>query len=232
MPTLTRIDASSSPPKAYRLHKRLTSIGSEASNDIVVEGDDMAATHAVIQSDGAKFEVKTVTSKTSLRVNGSKTRNHVLSHGDTLEFGGVTLEFSLLDSDAGSDTASGEDAGDEDSQSIKQELRGYRRLFDFSQRLLRNYELDALIDDLLDAIIDITRADKGFLLLVDEGDVGIHTARNVDRETIPNGLDHVSDSIISKVLETRDPIIVSDAMSHEEFKRSESVVNLNLSSVM
>jgi transcriptional regulator with GAF, ATPase, and Fis domain len=232
MPKLTRIDDSSSPPQTYRLHKRLTSIGSESSNDIVLEGDEMAATHAVIQSDGAQFEIKTVTSKTSLRVNGSKTRKHVLNHGDTLEFGGVTLEFSLLDEASSSDSTAGTEGDDEASQTVKQELRGYRRLFDFSQRLLRNYELDALIDDLLDAIIDITRADKGFLLLVEDGEVGIHTARNVEQETVPDALEQVSDSIISKVLETREPIIVSDAMSHDEFKRSESVVNLNLSSVM
>jgi transcriptional regulator with GAF, ATPase, and Fis domain len=222
MPTLTRIEDASSPSSTFGLHKRLTSIGSDSTNDIVLDDDSIRGSHAVVQCRGDGFEIRASDPEASLTINGDTQRRATLEHDDHLELGDVGLQFSLLD-----------DVGDEpDEDVVKEEIRGYRKLFDFSKRLLRDYELPVLMENLLDSVITITNADKGFLILVEDDEFGIRAARNVNRETIPNAMDHVSDSIIAKVLETQEPLIVSDAMESDEFSGSESVVNLDLSSVM
>jgi len=223
MPTLTRIEDENTPLEKFGLHKRITSLGADATNDIVLDADGVEESHAVIQFDGTSFEIQGVDDHSEFRVNGQSTRKHTLEQDDRIEIGTTRLKFSLLET------------ADDDSDRadvVKEELEGYRKLFDFSQNLLRDYDLASLLENLLDSVIDITNADKGFLILVEEDDVGIQVARNVDKETIPDAVEHVSDSIIAKVLDSREAMIVSDAMNDEEFKGSESVVNLNLSSVM
>lgn len=223
MPTLTLIPDGSSTPKEFGLHKRITSIGSDPTNDIVLEANGVEESHAIVQCDGSNFQIRGVDGNADFRINGSSKRSATLEHDDRIELGSANLKFSLLDS---------ADQQSDEGDVVKEELKGYRKLFDFSQQLLSDYDLEQLLDRLLDSVIDITNADKGFLILVEEDDFGIRVARNVNRETIPDAVEHVSDSIIAKVLQSREAIIVSDAMKNEEFKGSESVVNLNLSSVM
>ena len=223
MPTLTLVEDGSSSPREFALHKRITSIGSDPTNDIVLESGDVQPSHAIIQCRGTTFEIQSVDGDAELRVNDETKSSAKLSHDDRIDLGGTQLKFSLLDS-----TDRDSDEGD----IVKQELKGYRKLFDFSQNLLGDFDLESLLDNLLDSVIDITNADKGFLILVEDDEFGIKVARNVNRETIPDAVEYVSDSIIAKVLQSREAIIVSDAMNNEEFKSSESVVNLNLSSVM
>jgi transcriptional regulator with GAF, ATPase, and Fis domain len=60
----------------------------------------------------------------------------------------------------------------------------------------------------------------------------IRAARNVKREAIADASGTISDSIVRKVIDTGRPVIVSDALTDSEFKTSESVLALRLSSVM
>ena len=85
---------------------------------------------------------------------------------------------------------------------------------------------------LLDAVIDVTHADKGFVLLIRDGAVEVAAARDVHSDDLPEGVRHLSDSILQRCIETRQPVIVSDALHDAAFKASESVMNLKLCSVM
>src|SRR6202007_2134154 len=65
------------------------------------------------------------------------------------------------------------------------------------------------------------------------GGVRIRASRNVKREALGEGPQAaISDSIVKKVIDTGRPVIVSDALSDSQFKTSESVLALRLSSVM
>jgi transcriptional regulator with GAF, ATPase, and Fis domain len=74
-------------------------------------------------------------------------------------------------------------------------------------------------------------------VLVDpsEGDTArprVRAARNVPREAIEDASGAISDSIVRQVVETKRPVIVSDALTDTTFGKSESVIALKLSSVM
>jgi transcriptional regulator with GAF, ATPase, and Fis domain len=112
------------------------------------------------------------------------------------------------------------------------EVSSYQKLFDFSQKLLENYDLDKLLDGLMDMVIDITNADKGFLILMEGEELAVKVARNLRQENIADAVSQLSDSIIAKAVKTRQPLIISDALSHDEFSNSLSVINLKLCSVM
>lgn len=242
MPTLNITSSDNLSGGTFVLRKVLTSIGSARGNDLVLDTPEVESNHALIQLVGDSFEVQAVARGCEIRVNGRKKRKARLAHGDELQIGGVDLSFSMF----GAVDANGQPpsqtsqsgiqeapaTGDEGDETASNEIEGYRKLHLFSQKLLADYELPTLLENLLDAVVSITSADKGFLILVEDETFRIKVARNIDRQNIEDAVAQVSDSIIGKVIDTREPLIVSDALTHAEFNSSRSVINLNLSSVM
>ena len=111
-------------------------------------------------------------------------------------------------------------------------LATLKRLTDFSARLLQSGDVPALLEALLDEAIDLTRGDRGFLVLVEAGQRSVKVARNVNRENVALDLERLSDTVVDRVLRTGEPLLVSDATADPEFSASTSVVNLKLSSVL
>lgn len=222
MPVLRIETPSASEAAEYAIAKTLTSIGSDSSNDCVIEDDSVADTHALIRFDGRAFQIQVAEASTSLTLNGNATRQASLSHEDTIELGDARLTFDMF----------GGESSDDGDDLFDARLEGYRKIQSFSERLLTNYDLRDLLENLLDSVIELTSADKGFLILVGDDDFEIKVARQVNRENIPEAMEKVSDSIISKVIETRSPLIVSNARQDQDFNSSQSVLNLDLTSVM
>jgi transcriptional regulator with GAF, ATPase, and Fis domain len=92
--------------------------------------------------------------------------------------------------------------------------------------------LDALLEELMDSIIELCSADRGFLILGDGEELDVRVARNLERENIQDAISQLSDSIVSAVVRERKPLIVADALNNEDFRGSKSVLNLRLCSVM
>src|SRR5204863_4735440 len=52
--------------------------------------------------------------------------------------------------------------------STNQALAGLRKLYEFSEKLMTMKELDQLLEAMLDAVIEVTGAEKGLILLMDD----------------------------------------------------------------
>ena len=65
---------------------------------------------------------------------------------------------------------------------------------------MHSCDLSELLDALMDAVIEVTNADKGFLILM-EGEPDVKVARNLRRENIADAVSQLSDSIIAKVVQ-------------------------------
>ena len=185
----------------------------------------MASSHALVHFDGSSFQIQSLKRTHSVSINGRKRKKQVLKHLDVVSVGELDFVFSMLD---GGHAKEGEDEADV----LRMELMGFRQLLHFSERLFEQYDLNTLLEHLMDAVIEITRADKGFLILVEGESMQVRVARNLGKEDIEDGMGQVSDSIVSKVSQSKTPLIVSDALHHEEFCQAQSVVNLKLNSVM
>jgi transcriptional regulator with GAF, ATPase, and Fis domain len=218
-----RIQLPGTPPRLYRIHKKLTSIGRSDDADITVPDATLADSHAHIYFDGREFNLSTSERDAEIFVNGRKRNKHKLAHEDRIRVGTAELEFSLYDQPSADEAPADTAAAD---------LSSYKKLYEFSQKLMESYELPALVDQLLDVMIQVSNADKGFLVLMESGEPVIKAARNLRRETISDAVRQLSDSILARVIKTRQPLIISDALNDDEFKNSLSVVNLKLTSVM
>jgi transcriptional regulator with GAF, ATPase, and Fis domain len=221
MPTLT-IRNSNGKRQTFSVVKSITTIGSSASCDLCLENQGLVERHAQIIFDGRDFNVVESDLRVSILVNGKAKRKARLNHEDRIELGQAELVFSVFSPALPAECEEGRSA----------ELEGLRKLQAFSAKLMSKTSLSSLLDELMDAIIGLTGATKGFLVLF-EGEVPeIKVARNIHKENLDTAVAQLSDSIIAKVVETKAPLIVSDALNDSTFGTAESVINLRLSSVM
>ncbi|HEY3804724.1 MAG TPA: sigma 54-interacting transcriptional regulator [Kofleriaceae bacterium] len=220
MPSL-RLTASGASPTVYHLHKKITSLGSSRDNDIVLP-DPLVPDGFAVHFDGQTYTVF-APKKTEFVVNGKKRSKHKLTHDERLVIGSVELRFAMVDEVA---------VQPDEAANTVADLDAYTKLFEFSDQLMHVRDLTELLDRLMDAVIQITNADKGFLILAEADTLDIKVARNLNRENIADAITQLSDSIIAKVVKTRRPVIISDAMSDDEFAGAKSVMHLKVSSVI
>src|SRR5215212_8141224 len=220
MPSL-RLTAPGQPPTVYNLHKKITSLGSSRDNDVVLP-DPLVTDGYAIHFEGQTYTVF-APKKTEFVVNGKKRSKHRLSHDERLVIGSCDLRFVMVDESGPVEEEAAETIAD---------LDAYTKLYEFSERLIHQRDLGELLDALMDAVIEITNADKGFLVLLEGDTIDVKVARNLNRENIADAVSQLSDSIIAKVVRSRRPVIVSDALRDDEFSSSKSVMSLKVSSVI
>jgi transcriptional regulator with GAF, ATPase, and Fis domain len=247
---------SQGPARSFVLHKQVTTVGRALGNDVAIPSDGLAETHVQMLFDGRDFNLEEVDKQGEILINGKKKRRARLVHGDRLTLGDVELAFSMFDEpqkmarpsdDPGSDPTAFAGATDTQLRVTQQQLAGFRKLYEFSEKLMTTTDIEPLLEAMLDAVIEVTGAEKGLILLSEDAFASrgeppaegppprkdrVRAARNVKREAITDAAGVISDSIVRKVVETGRPVIVSDAQTDAQFKASESVLALKLSSVM
>ena len=207
--------------RSVPLVKRITSVGRGADVDVRLE-DGRAPEHALtLLWDGRSYRAGSVGAP--FLVDGKKRDAHVMRDGDVIRVADTWIALSLADAPATEDAPG--DPG-------REALATLRRLTEFSGRLLQSGDVPALLEALLDEAIDITRGDRGFLVLVEGEQRSVRVARNVNRENLARDAETLSDTVVDRVLRTGEPLLVSDATADPEFSASASVVNLKLSSVL
>ena len=227
MPTLRFFPPSGS-PQLFAVHKPITTLGRALGNDIHVPDASVLSHHAQVVFNGRDFEVEVLDRDAILAINGKRKRRARLVNGDRLSLGDAQLAFSMF-----SDTVP---ADDRESVQPGAEIAGFRRLFEFSQRLMSSQGLDELLEILLDSVLELTGAARGMVLMVDgQADepnrIQVRASRNVG-EVLATDAQGISDSIVLDVIQSRRPVIVSDALTDTNFGKSASVIALKLSSVM
>ncbi len=228
--TSLRWIASAGRPRVFPMFRKITSIGRSPSNDVCIDSKALADFHAQIVFDGRDFNLSEVDRDGEIQINDKKKRRAKLFHNDRLLLGDVELVFSMFDESVSEESDDEERASVEDKRSA--ELAGLRKLHEFSQEMMAAGGVPALLEGLLDAVIEVTNAGKGFIILLQDGDPQVTVARNLKHENITDGMRHLSDAIIARVVETKKLLFISDAAKDTYFSSSESVMNLKLCSVM
>src|SRR5207248_7450078 len=214
------VHAAGAAPSFVPLVKPLTTLASAPDSDVRVP--DLRGVLA-IQFDGESF-IATALEGAHLVVNVKRRGQHTLADGDTMELGGTQLVFQ---------------SGERIQPPVALRRDGLSgpelatsRLAQFARQLANEPGVDSALARLLDALIEVVQADKGFVLVVNDGIPQVLKARNFQRENVADAVESLSDTIVRRVVETRQPLRIEDALHDSQFNASESVVNLKLASVM
>ncbi|MFO1462146.1 MAG: sigma 54-interacting transcriptional regulator [bacterium] len=108
----------------------------------------------------------------------------------------------------------------------------YEKIFEISKRILAQMNLDRLLDLILDEAIQLSGAERGFVVLFKDEGIEVQSARNMDKESLKKAREKVSTSIIREVTQSRNAVLTLDAGEEAKLKGSESVHRMKLRSVL
>jgi len=102
-----------------------------------------------------------------------------------------------------------------------------------SQAFNSSLDLDEVLDRVMDEVIAVMHAERGFVMLREpDGRLIFRAARGMDRETIDHPQFQVSRSVVERVAREGQPIHTSDAQTDDRFSMRQSVQSLGLRSIL
>ena len=103
-----------------------------------------------------------------------------------------------------------------------------------SQAANSTLDLTQVLNIVMDTIIRLTGAERGFVMLLDDetGELLFKTARNMDRETLGGSSFQISLSIVNRVAAEARPVVTTNAQADPRFSMQESIVSYSLRSIL
>jgi signal transduction histidine kinase len=116
----------------------------------------------------------------------------------------------------------------------QQEQSRLAALYRLSRALGTSLDLNQVLDQVMDAVIGLTKAERGFLILLDKEahEWRFQAARNLNQETLQHRDMKVSRTVIKTVLLSGRGIVTTDAQTDPRFARQDSVVLFALRSIL
>jgi len=106
-------------------------------------------------------------------------------------------------------------------------------LLEVSQAINSSLVLDDILQTVMKRAVSLSRAERGFLMLLDEeGELQFKIAHNISKESLNKEDFRISMSIANKAASTGESIYTSDALKDERFSKQKSILELNLKSIM
>ena len=106
-------------------------------------------------------------------------------------------------------------------------------LMDVAQAMNSSLDLDTVLQLVMDNIIHLTQAERGFLMLRDEqGQLRTVIARHWEQDDLSPAELHFSRSIVQRVVATGEPVLTSNAQRDPRFRDGKSVALYHLKSVI
>lgn len=94
-------------------------------------------------------------------------------------------------------------------------------------------EVDEVLQTVMDTIVRLTGAERGFLMLRDEqGEMVIRTARNWERESINQNESAISRTVVQRVIDSGEAILTTNAREDPRFDGQASIIAFNLRSIL
>lgn len=116
---------------------------------------------------------------------------------------------------------------------LAQEKRQLSALTEVSQVVNSSLELDDVLQVVMDTIIRLTQAERGFLMLRDEyGNMVTRIARNWEHESVDATEKAFSRTVVNQVIDNGAPVLTTNAQQDPRFSSQESIISLNLRSIL
>ena len=188
-------------------------IGRRETNDLRLAGSEVSRDHAeIVTSPDGSYVLKDRASRYGTYVNGDQVTERSLVHGDRIRLGrsgGAEMVFLVTESLPQAEKASTTTAiGD---------LRQIAALLEGLRALGSGRVLDDVLSLVLDSAIDVSGAERGFIMLSNAatGELEFKMARNRGRTMLPGGSFATSRKIPEEVFRTGEPRIVADLLDGE-----------------
>jgi adenylate cyclase len=118
-------------------------------------------------------------------------------------------------------------------EAFQREHNNMLALANVGQVINSSLELNEVLTIVMDNIVRLTKAERGFLMLRNEkGEMVTSMGRNWEMESINSSELTVSRSVVGRVIESGEPLITTNAQEDQRFVGQESIVAFNLRSIL
>jgi transcriptional regulator with GAF, ATPase, and Fis domain len=220
-----------------RFEQPRITVGRSGANDIRIQDRVASRVHCTIEIEDGRVRLTDLGSHNGTFLNGSRVVSADLSPGDTIKVGAARICFEPSDAAAGALAAAAEPSRDRPREDVVRELSQERafllRLVQAAGALAMERELMPLLDRMLDAVLELTEAERAFIVLVGpRGELETETSRNFEGDPVRNPDVAVSRSIAQQVIESGKAVFSINAREDDRFREVASIVNLGLRSVL
>ena len=189
--------------RVVRIEKEVFTVGRRTGNDLHLTGPQISRDHAEIVLHNGHYAVRDLVSRYGTFVNGERVTERKLAHLDRLRFGLEGPELLFIEQGAGA-VARVTDLAVGDLRQVSMLLEGLRAIG--TSRVL-----DDILALVLDSAIDVSGAERGFIMLANpEGRLEFKLGRGRDRRILAGTVFHTSSRIPEQVFLTGHPQIVTD----------------------
>ena len=115
-----------------------------------------------------------------------------------------------------------------------EDLKNLMALADIGQVVNSSLELSDVLRIVMDTIVRLSGAERGFLMLRDDpsGEMAIRIARNWEQESINSSEFAVSRTVINRVVNEGQPVLTTNAQEDPRFGGQDSIIAYNLRSIL
>ena len=218
------------PEKIYFLKPRSYSLGRARHNDLALTEPSISKSHARVLYENGGFLIEDQGSLHGVYVNAAKVQKASLAHGAQIQLGNVTLKFSLLGSDGSTEQIA-------EFPWIEQQ----QLLLSLVQTLNSTLVLSQVLEQVLDAVMRITRAERGFLLLADTPEpdsyptvagLKLRVGRHKGGPLALTDMQGLSSSVVRKAIETGETVATGNAVADPSLGTAHSVILMDLRTIV
>jgi signal transduction histidine kinase len=120
-----------------------------------------------------------------------------------------------------------------EEQAQQSQSSKFEALYNVSRMLGSSLDLQVVLDQVMDAIIQLTGAERGFLMLRDDdGGLQVKAARNFDQQNLDSSDFKYSRTVCNIVIDSKKPILTTNASEDPRFAGQASIVAQSLRSIM
>ena len=119
------------------------------------------------------------------------------------------------------------------AEELQQVRDKFKRVLDISLRMNETRDVNALLEYIMDQVVELSGAERGFVALFDRaGRMEFKVTRGLSRAELERHQAQLSYTIIGTVTQSGQPVLLQDALADEHFGRQSSVLDLQLRSVL
>lgn len=208
-------------------------LGRNSENQVVLNDPSISRFHAEIRPQNGDYYLVDVGSKNGTMVNGERIQEKKLEHGDRIQLGSNPSQSFLFALDDVNDAMMSVLGQSSEVSESKVSSHHLRMLLEVSKALSSSLVLKDVLNRVMDAVMELTGADRGFLMLKEAGgELQFTMARNISDKVLEDKQYRLSRSVIQRVIETEKSVIVCDSERDHNLREQKSVIALNLKTVM
>lgn len=196
-----------------------TVVGRDADCDVVLDDDRVSRRHAILVSDGSEWSITDLTSKNGTLIDGMPVTSGLLKERSWISFGGLVARFEII---AGSVERVEEDR-----------LRRLSTSLDLRRGLAPEMGLGELLPRVVESMLELTNAERGFLLLAGpQGELEVAARSGISWEDFRAEEFGGSLGAVQRTLATGAPVVSTDARSDAELGERVSVVDKGIRALL